>query len=71
MKGYTDTEGSPQSNLGLSVSEAQAVAQELIKDGVPRDAITIQGFGSTHLLVPTPQGVREPQTWRVEIIFQP
>ena len=39
------------------------------KDGVPRNAITIQGFGETHLLVPTGPGVREPQNRRVEIII--
>ena len=41
---------------------------ELVKNGVPNNAITIQGFGGTHLLVPTGPGVREPQNRRVEII---
>jgi outer membrane protein OmpA-like peptidoglycan-associated protein len=46
------------------------VAAELVKDGVPKTAITIQGFGETHLLVPTGPGVREPQNRRVEIIIK-
>jgi OOP family OmpA-OmpF porin len=37
---------------------------------VPTNAITIQGFGDTHLLVPTGPGVREPQNRRVEIIIR-
>jgi outer membrane protein OmpA-like peptidoglycan-associated protein len=28
-----------------------------------------QGFGETHLLVPTGPGVREPQNRRVEIVM--
>jgi outer membrane protein OmpA-like peptidoglycan-associated protein len=46
------------------------VAAELVRDGVPRNVISIQGFGETHLLVPTGQGVREPQNRRVEIIIE-
>jgi len=70
VNGYTDTSGTPQYNQGLSVRRAQAVAAELVKDGVPKNAITIQGFGETHLLVPTGPGVREPQNRRVEIIIR-
>jgi OOP family OmpA-OmpF porin len=69
VNGYTDTSGKPQYNQGLSERRAQAVAAELIKDGVPQTAITVQGFGETHLLVPTGPGVREPQNRRVEIII--
>jgi OOP family OmpA-OmpF porin len=70
VNGYTDTSGSPQYNMGLSIRRAQAVAGELVRDGVPKAAISIQGFGQTHLLVPTADGVREPQNRRVEIIIQ-
>ncbi len=70
VNGYTDTSGTPQYNQGLSMRRAQAVAAELVKDGVPQSAIAIQGFGETHLLVPTGPGVREPQNRRVEIIIR-
>jgi outer membrane protein OmpA-like peptidoglycan-associated protein len=70
VNGYTDTSGTPKYNQGLSVRRARAVQAELIKDGVPQGAITIQGFGDTHLLVPTGPGVREPQNRRVEIIIR-
>jgi outer membrane protein OmpA-like peptidoglycan-associated protein len=69
VNGYTDTSGTPQYNMGLSIRRAKAVQAELIKDGVPGNAISIQGFGDTHLLVPTGPGVREPQNRRVEIIL--
>ena len=70
VNGYTDTSGTPKYNQGLSIRRAKAVEAELVKDGVPQNAITIQGFGDTHLLVPTGPGVREPQNRRVEIIIR-
>lgn len=70
VSGYTDTSGTPQYNMGLSVRRAKAVASQLVADGVPASAITAQGFGETHLLVPTGDGVREPQNRRVEIVFK-
>ena len=70
VNGYTDTSGRPAYNQGLSVRRAKAVAGELVRDGVPQNAIAIQGFGDTHLLVSTGPGVREPQNRRVEIIIR-
>ena len=70
VNGYTDTSGSPEYNQRLSVRRAKAVAAELVRDGVPRESISIQGFGETHLLVPTGPNVREPQNRRVEIIIR-
>lgn len=70
VNGYTDTSGKPAYNTQLSIRRAQNVAGELVRDGVPRAAISIHGFGDTHLLVPTGQDVREPQNRRVEIIIR-
>ncbi len=70
VNGYTDTSGSPTYNQKLSVKRAQNVAAELVRDGVPENEITVQGFGETHLLVPTGDNVREPQNRRVEIIYK-
>lgn len=70
VNGYTDTSGKATYNQALSVRRAQAVAGELVRDGVPQNVINIQGFGDTHLLVPTGPGVREPQNRRVEIIIR-
>jgi OOP family OmpA-OmpF porin len=70
VNGYTDTSGKPEYNQDLSVRRAKAVAGELVRDGVPQNVITLQGFGETHLLVSTGPGVREPQNRRVEIIIR-
>jgi len=70
VNGFTDTSGTPKYNMGLSIRRANTVAAELVKDGVPKSAIAITGFGDTHLLVPTGPNVREPQNRRVEIIIK-
>jgi OOP family OmpA-OmpF porin len=70
VNGYTDKSGTARYNQGLSVRRATNVANELVRLGVPRSAISVQGFGETHPLVPTADGVREPQNRRVEIILQ-
>jgi outer membrane protein OmpA-like peptidoglycan-associated protein len=68
--GYTDLSGTAAYNQGLSERRANAVAAELVRDGVPKNIIFVQGFGETHPLVPTAPGVREPQNRRVEIILK-
>jgi len=70
VNGYTDLSGTAKYNMGLSIRRANAVAAELVRDGVSRSEISIQGFGESHPLVPTAQGVREPQNRRVEIILK-
>ena len=70
VNGNTDTTGTARYNQALSVRRANNVANELVRLGVPRQAITAQGFGFSRLLVPTGPGVREPQNRRVEIILR-
>ncbi len=70
VNGYTDLSGTAQYNQGLSVRRATAVADELVRLGVPRNEIDIKGFGESNPLVPTANGVREPQNRRVEIILK-
>jgi OOP family OmpA-OmpF porin len=48
---------------------APAVGVDFV-DGVPVTAISVVGMGEKGLLVPTPDGVREPQNRRVEIVIQ-
>jgi outer membrane protein OmpA-like peptidoglycan-associated protein len=69
VNGNTDTSGTPQYNMGLSERRARVVAAELVRDGVPQNAIDMHAYGDTHLLVPTGPGVREPQNRRVEIVY--
>jgi hypothetical protein len=66
--GHTDTSGSAAYNQKLSVRRADAVAGALTQAGVPQTAMTVTGVGQNDLRVPTPDGVREPQNRRTEII---
>jgi hypothetical protein len=67
--GHTDTSGSPEYNMALSLRRANAVKNELVRQGVPATAIAVVGKGETSLLVQTGDGVREPQNRRVEIVI--
>ena len=68
--GHTDTSGAPSYNMALSLRRANAVKDALVRDGVPATAISVVGKGETDLLVPTGDGVREPQNRRVVIDIQ-
>ncbi|MFO1081177.1 MAG: OmpA family protein [Reyranellaceae bacterium] len=68
--GHTDTSGPEAYNMALSLRRANAVKDALVRDGVPAQAISVIGMGEKGLLVPTGDGVREPQNRRVEIVIQ-
>ncbi len=69
LTGYTDLAGTQQYNLELSHKRAIAVRDQLVRDGVPASAIAVSWKGKEDPRVPTPDGVREPQNWRVEIVM--
>jgi len=68
--GHTDKSGPDNYNMALSLRRANAVKDALVREGVPATAITVVGRGETQPLVPTADGVREPQNRRVEIVLQ-
>jgi outer membrane protein OmpA-like peptidoglycan-associated protein len=70
VAGHADKSGTAAYNQGLSMRRAQAVAGELVRLGVKKDAIAVSAFGDTKPLVPTADGVREPQNRRVEIVLK-
>ncbi|WPB84825.1 OmpA family protein [Sediminicoccus rosea] len=70
VSGHADRTGSAAYNQRLSVRRAEAVAAELVRRGIARNEMTIQGFGFDRPLVPTAMGVREPQNRRVEIVLR-
>ncbi len=68
--GHADRTGTAQYNQALSMRRAQAVAAELVRLGVARNAIDITAFGDTRPLVATAANTREPQNRRVEIVLK-
>jgi outer membrane protein OmpA-like peptidoglycan-associated protein len=69
VSGYTDLAGTQAYNLRLSQRRADAVANYLLRQGVPKTVMDVKWFGKEHPRVPTPDGVREPQNRRVEIVM--
>ena len=61
--------GSEQYNQALSVRRGEAVKAAMIRQGIPASAIVVIGRGESQNLVPTADGVREPQNRRVEIVI--
>ncbi|HLG89075.1 MAG TPA: OmpA family protein [Alphaproteobacteria bacterium] len=69
VTGHTDTVGSDAYNMRLSKRRAESVAAELEKQGIPSSEVEIVAKGKRDLLVPTRDGVLEPQNRRVQIVY--
>lgn len=67
--GHTDSTGTDDGNIILSLNRAKAV-EKILKDSIPSLAgVSVKFFGSKDPLVPTPPNVDEPRNRRVEIII--
>lgn len=69
VTGHADRSGSDDYNLRLSERRAEAVKKELMMLGVGDENVMTQAKGESMPLVPTEDGVREPQNRRAEIVF--
>lgn len=67
--GHADRSGSASYNERLSMRRANAVKDELARNGISASSITVEGRGESDPLVPTADGVREPQNRRAEGIW--
>ncbi len=70
VTGHADRSGTDAYNMALSLRRANAVKDQLVREGIPAAGITVVGRGESQPLVPTADGVREPQNRRVEIVLQ-
>ncbi|MBN35177.1 MAG: hypothetical protein CMM46_10465 [Rhodospirillaceae bacterium] len=70
IAGFTDTSGSAEYNIGLSRRRADSVADYLVGHGIDAGLMSVGWFGENDLAVETPDGVREPNNRRVEIVFE-
>ncbi len=70
LRGHTDTSGDAAYNQALSERREQAVTDELVRQGVPAEAIGGVAVGETDPAVPTGDGVPEEQNRRVEIALE-
>ena len=68
--GYTDSDGTPESNLTLSQERADAVKTYLVGRGVPADSLTTLGKGEADPLVPNDSPENKAKNRRIELIVQ-
>jgi outer membrane protein OmpA-like peptidoglycan-associated protein len=69
LTGHTDLSGSAKYNQVLSQKRGDAVKAQLAQLGIAADQIVVVAKGKSSPMVPTPDGVREPQNRRVEIVL--
>ena len=65
--GHTDTKGTNNYNLSLSIKRAEVVKEILINYGIDESSIKIFGKGEESLAVDTPDDTKQPANRRVEI----
>jgi len=65
--GHTDRVGSVEANDKLSLVRAETVRELLVRQGIPRERITVAGRGEREPLVATADEVAEARNRRVEI----
>jgi len=70
ITGHADRSGTDAYNMALSQRRANAVRDALVREGVPGNRISTAARGESQPLVPTADGVREPQNRRTEIVVQ-
>jgi outer membrane protein OmpA-like peptidoglycan-associated protein len=69
--GYTDDVGTPDHNLSLSLSRAQAVRDYLASKGIPQDLLKAEGKGQEDPVSDNTSIEGRSQNRRVEIVVQP
>lgn len=67
IEGYTDSRGSDEFNQQLSENRANSVRSALVDDEVPRERITIKGYGKRFPVAGNDTAAGQQQNRRVEI----
>ena len=71
VNGYTDTVGSVEQNLTVSLKRAGLVGEALARYGVAVARIEVHGFGEAYLKIVTQDEVAEPRNRRIELRIVP
>jgi len=67
IDGFTDNVGNDKNNLTLSEKRAQAVADYLVKKGIPADNFYTNGYGEENPIADNNTASGRQQNRRVEI----
>ncbi len=68
--GHTDTVGSKEYNMALSINRANSVRDLLVTKGVNLNHIKITSHGKENPLIKTEDNVNEPRNRRVEVVVR-
>ena len=69
IEGYTDSIGSSEYNLQLSLLRAELAQSFLVGNGLPADRITAIGYGETRSEAPNDSATGRQQNRRVEVVI--
>ncbi|QFT56000.1 OmpA family protein [Microbulbifer sp. THAF38] len=69
IEGYTDSLGSEEYNVGLSVKRAQSIQKALVKAGVTNERITVKGYGESNPVASNKSAVGRQHNRRVEVVL--
>ncbi|MDR0292464.1 MAG: OmpA family protein [Elusimicrobium sp.] len=67
VEGYTDNTGDPAYNVNLSQRRAQAVANQLVADGVNKANVSAKGYGAANPIADNKTAAGRLQNRRVEL----
>jgi OmpA-OmpF porin, OOP family len=70
IAGHTDTDGDEAANQGLSERRAQAVADYLIKAGLPANRFSAVGYGSTQPIAANDTDQGKAQNRRIDFVVK-
>ena len=71
VNGYTDTSGTPERNLSVSLRRAALAGGALTQSGIAAGRIEVHGFGGNSLKIATGDRVNEPRNRRIELRIVP
>jgi OmpA-OmpF porin, OOP family len=69
IEGHTDSTGSSEYNLQLSLLRAESIQSFLVGSGVPADRVTAVGYGDTRPEAPNDSETGRQQNRRVEVVI--
>jgi OOP family OmpA-OmpF porin len=70
ISGHTDTDGDEAANQGLSEKRAQAVADYLVKAGLPANRFSAVGYGSTQPIAGNDTDQGKAQNRRIDFVVK-
>lgn len=68
---FTDRSGPDGANRRVAALRGRSVQAALVQRGVPSERMEVVAHGEANPVVPTPDGVREPQNRRVDLTVSP